>query len=267
MSERVERFEISGTPVIQAKVPVGRLQLVEGAEGEVVVTLRGGESALARYRVEQTGDLIEIAPDAGKHVSISSVRITVESGTPPEVKARLASCDLSATCEIADLQVDTASGDVRVERVEGDAVIRSASGDIRIASVGGILKVTAASGDVFAGVVEGGADLKTASGDVKIRTAGGGIKAKCASGDVTVKSLTAGDFDAKTLSGDVFVGIPSGRTLEVDLDTVSGKVRIGFAVDGGSDQLTGSTSADDGVARVKARTVSGDVTLGRAESS
>jgi len=125
--------------------------------------------------------------------------------------------------------------------------------------------VTAASGDVFAGVVEGGADLKTASGDVKIRTAGGGIKAKCASGDVTVRSLTAGDFDAKTLSG--FVGIPSGRTLEVDLDTVSGKVRTGFAVDGGSDQLPGSTSADDGVARVKARTVSGDVTLGRAESS
>jgi len=87
MSERVERFEISGTPVIQVKVPVGRLQFVEGAEGEAVVTLRGSESALDRYRVEQTGDLIEIAPDAGKHVSISGVRITVESGTPPEVKA------------------------------------------------------------------------------------------------------------------------------------------------------------------------------------
>jgi len=268
MSERVERFEISGTPVIQAKVPAGRLQFVEGAEGEVVVTLRGSESALARYRVEQTGDLIEIAPETGKRISMSGVRITVESGTPPEVKAKLASCDLSATHEITDLLVDTASGDVRAERVEGDAVIRSASGDIRIASIGGILRVIAASGDVLAGVVEGGADLKTASGDVKIKTAGGGIKVKCASGDVSVRSLATGDFDAKTLSGDVSVGIPPGRTLEVDLDTVSGKVRTSFSVDKGSDQPTeDSTPADGGVARIKVRAVSGNVTLGRAEGS
>ena len=268
MSERVERFEISGMPVIHARVPSGRLQFVEGTEGEVVVTLRGSESALARYRVEQTGDLIEISPEAGKHFSISGVRIAVEVGRPPEVKARLASCDLSATCEIADLHVDTASGDVRAERVSGDAAIRSASGDTRIASVGGRLKVSAASGDVFAGVIEGGADLKTASGDVKIKTAGGGIKAKCASGDVSVRSLATGDFDAKTLSGDVFVGIPPGRTLEVDLDTVSGKVRTSFSVDKGSDQPTeDSTPADGGVARVKVRAVSGDVRLGRAEGS
>ena len=267
MSERVERFEISGMPVIHARVPSGRLQFVEGTEGEVVVTLRGSESALARYRVEQTGDLIEISPEAGKHFSISGVRIAVEVGRPPEVKARLASCDLSATCEIADLHVDTASGDVRAERVSGDAAIRSASGDTRIASVGGMLKVSAASGDVFAGVVEGGADLKTASGDVRIESAGGGVKAKCASGDVTVKNLTAGDFDAKTISGDVFVGIPQGRTLEVSLDTFSGKVRTGFAVDEGGDEDAESTSAGAGVSTVRVKAVSGDVTLGRAKSS
>ncbi len=267
MSERVERFEISGTAVIQARVPSGRLRFVKGTEGEVVVTLRGSESTLARYRVEQTGDLIEIAPDAGKHFGTSGVRITVESGTPPEVKARMASCDLSATCEIADLQVDTASGDVRAERVAGDAVVRSASGDIRFVSVGGILKASAASGNVFAGVVEGGADIKTASGNVKVGTAGGGIRVKSASGNVTVRNLTAGDFDAKTLSGDVFLGIPPGRTLEVSLDTVSGKVRTGFAVDKGSDQDADSTSADVGISTVSVRAVSGNVTLGRAESS
>jgi len=267
MSEQVQRFEISGTPAIQAKVPSGRLQFAEGARGEVVVTLRGSSSALARYQVEQAGDLIEISPETGKHFSMSGVRVTVEVGTPPEVKARLASCDLSATCEIAELHVDTASGDVRAERVSGDAVIRSASGDVRMGSVGGILKVTAASGDVSAGAVEGGADIKTASGDVKIGSARGGLKAKCASGDVTVKNLTAGDFDAKTISGDVFVGIPRGRTLEVSLDTFSGKVRTGFDVDKGGDKDAESTSADGGVSTVKVKAVSGDVTLGRAKNS
>jgi len=267
MSERVETFEIAGTPVIQARIPSGRLRFVEGAVGEVVVKLRGSESTLARYRVEQTGDVIEIIPDTGKRFSLSGVRIVVESGTPPEVKARLASCDLSVACEAAELQVDTASGDVRAERVAGDVAIRSASGDIRIESVGGTLKVSAASGDVHAGAIVGGADIKTASGDIKIKVAEGGIKAKSASGDVTVRCLEAGDFDSKTLSGDVFVGIPSGRTLDVSLDTVSGKVRTSFAVDKGGDSGAEPATGDGGISTVNVRTVSGDVVLGRAAAS
>ncbi|MBU1226711.1 MAG: DUF4097 domain-containing protein [Actinobacteria bacterium] len=257
MSERIERFEIAGTPAIQVRVASGAVRLTEGDAGKVVVHLDGKDSEIERYRVEQIGDLVQIEPEGGWRMVNPSIRITIETGVPPEVRVKSASGEVTATGELAHLQVDTASGSVRVDRVSGDASIRSASGDVKIGSVEGFLKATVASGDVQAGVVKGGADLKLASGDAKITIAEGGIKMKSASGDLLVGNLRDGDFEAKSLSGDVTVGIPAGRTLEVRLDALSGKLTTEFPVRQDRDDH----AADGGVSIISIKTISGDVTL------
>jgi DUF4097 and DUF4098 domain-containing protein YvlB len=257
MSERTERFSLDGTPTVQVKVASGSIRFVDGDAGEVVVTLIGKDSAIERYRVEQSADLITIELESGSHFSSGKVRIEVATGSAPEVRAKVSSGDLIAPGELADLQVDTASGDVRVDRIAGDVAARSASGDIRVGSVDGLVKATLASGDVQIGVAKGGGDFKTASGDIRIKIGEGGIKAKSASGDVFIGNLRSGDFDAKSLSGDVTLGIPSGRTLEVNLRAVSGKVTTDFPVEqGGSDD-----DSDGGVSIIGIKTVSGDITL------
>jgi len=257
MSERIERFEIDGTPTIQVKIASGAILFTEGTAGEVVVRLTGKESAIAKYRIEQSADLVQIEHESGRHMISPNIRVTVETGVPPEVRASVSSGDVTAAGELTDLQVSTASGDVRIDRVSGDVAARSASGDIKIGSIDGFFKASLASGDIQAGVVKGGADLKTASGDVKIKIAEGGIKAKSASGDVLIGNLRDGDFDAKSLSGDVIVGVPTGRALEVNLDSVSGKVKSEFTV--GRDRE--DEIDEGGVSILSIKTVSGDVIL------
>jgi len=257
MSERIDTFEVGGTPVIQVRIPSGSLRFAEGARGAVVVRMEGKESAIDRYRVQQTDDLIQIEPEGGKYLLNAGVRMTIETGVPPEVRVKVSSGDVSAAVEIADLQIDSASGDIRFDRVSGDVTARSASGDLKIGSISGFFKASLASGDVQVGVVEGGADLKTASGDVRIKIAEGGIKAKSASGDVSIDNLRAGDFDAKLLSGDVLIGLPSGRAFDVSLDAVSGKVSTEFPV-----SRDGDEGADErGVSVISIKTVSGDIAL------
>jgi DUF4097 and DUF4098 domain-containing protein YvlB len=259
MSERIEQFSIDGTPTIQVKVASGSIRFIDGEAGEVVVKLEGKDSAIERYRIEQSADLVQVELESGRHFNSGRVRITVTTGTAPEVRAKVSSGDLVAPGELADLQVDTASGDVRVDRVAGDVAARSASGDIRLGSVDGHVKASLASGDVQIGVAKGGGDFKTASGDVKVKIAEGGIKAKSASGDLQIGNLRAGDLDVKSLSGDVVVGIPAGRTLEVNLDAVSGKVSTDFPVQKGGGDHAGHD--DGGVSVIRIKTVSGDVTL------
>lgn len=264
MSDRTERFQVAGMPIVQLRVPVGSVRFADGPEGEVVVRLHGSESTLSRYRIEQTGDLIEIGPEPGPRIGLAGVDVVVESGTAPEIRARLASADVSAVREVTDLQVDAASGDVRADRITGSATVRSASGDVRFGSVDGFLKVSIASGDVLAGVAKGGVDVKSASGDVRIKIAEGGVKVKTASGDVSVGTLRSGDFDAKSLSGGVALGIPPGRVLEVSLDTATGKVSTDFTVEAGDGVSTGP---GEGVSIVKVRSVSGDISLRPAETA
>jgi DUF4097 and DUF4098 domain-containing protein YvlB len=211
--------------------------------------------------VEQIGDLVEIEPEPGSRFGLSEVDVVVESGGAPQVRARLASADLTLDREVTDLQVGSASGDVRAGRVSGSASVRMAAGDIRLESVGGLLSVSVGSGDVVVGEALGGADIMSASGDVRIATAGGGVKLKTASGDMLVGNLRSGDFEARSLSGDVVLGVPSGRVLDVSLDSTAGRVSTDFPVQSGA----GDGSAG-GVSLVKVRTLSGDVVLRPAEN-
>jgi hypothetical protein len=50
------------------------------------------------------------------------------------------------------------------------------------------------------------------------------------------------------------IGLPSGRTLDVDLNTLSGDIHSDFSPEGG----------DGATARLRVKTVSGDITLLRA---
>jgi len=264
MTERIERFQVGGSPTVQVRLPVGSIRFIDGAEGEVLVRLRGRDATASRVRVEQTGDDIEIYLEPGRIIGLAGVEVIVEAGTAPAVRARLGSGDLSAGCDLAELQVDTASGDINVGRIAGDATVRSASGDIRIGSVGGRFQAASASGDVRVGRVDGAADAKTASGEIRIERARRGLKAKSASGDITVGALDGGDVDAKALSGDVAIGVPPGRTLEVNLDSVAGKVTTGFEV-----SQSGSGGEDDGggVSTITVRTISGDIQIGAARGA
>jgi DUF4097 and DUF4098 domain-containing protein YvlB len=253
MSRRVERFEISGTPRIFLRLPAGAARVVAGEEAVVEVRMSGREATLERFLVEERGGRIVIEPEGGRIGRWAGVDVELRLGTGADVHTRLTSGDVSVNTEIATLVVESASGDVAVGAVSGDVKIKTASGDIKVGSVGGRLDVAAASGDVRVGSSQD-VVVKTASGDIDIGEVAGSMVAHSASGDIEVERFTGDLFQAKTLSGDVLLGLTAGRSFAVEFQSLSGDIRTRYPVDSGGPG-TGTT------ARLAVTTMSGDIVV------
>lgn len=251
----MKTFEIEAgiAPTIEIRVAAGRADFYPGPEGtvEVDVTGSGAEFVL----VEQVGRIISIREErrlfGGRSVNL---RINAPAGT--NLDASVASMDICARgADLGRVNLHTASGDIDLGSVE-NLVARSASGDIKIDSCTSNCEVTSASGDVRAHNVEGDLLVSTASGDITADRVEGRSEVKSASGDVRLSCCSGGQIELNSMSGDVTVGIPAGTRVEAQIDSLAGSVRFPPKQSGPNPTRS---------ARLKARTVSGDIEVRRVE--
>ena len=257
MTARREEFEVGDRPAVVLRLASGSARLVEGPAGRIIVQIDGRDPE--RFAVEQVGDRILVEQPSGV---LRWGRYDVAVTAPPGVRleAHVATADIDAAVELGSLTANLASAELHVGAVSGDVRVKSASGDLRLGDVGGELDVTTASGDVRVGAVGGAIEVSTASGGCQFGAAADVLDVRSASGDVVVRRFDGSDLRAKSMSGDVRIGFPPGRTLDVDLSTISGTVRNTFGLDAGGD----ARSNGGGRVRVNAHTVSGDIVLERA---
>lgn len=174
------------------------------------------------------------------------------------LRARCKSADVTATIDLAAADIATASGDVRLENVHGDLSVKSASGDTVTRDVGGKAFVNSASGDITLLSVGGSLNVNSASGDIVAESVDGDAKANTASGDIALGAVRQGEVTANSASGDVTIGVRRGSKAYLDCSTVSGDAQSEL-------DMTGDAPDGDGpLVHVKARTVSGDITITRA---
>lgn len=252
MSERRETFQMAGPARLVLRVPSGEVRLVAGPPGEVVVRCRGEERYLSRLAINRDGDTIDVGPEGSGFGHWSSLDVEIAVETAPAVRARFGSTDLTTRVGVSSLEVAGASGDVTVESIEGAMTVRLASGDLEVESVGGRADVVTASGRVRIKEVGGAADVKAASGDVLLGSVAGDATVRTASGRVTLSRFGGSRCEAKTVSGDVRVGVPSGRRYALALRTLSGDVRTDFPV---------SKEGAAAPARINVTSVSGDIRI------
>jgi DUF4097 and DUF4098 domain-containing protein YvlB len=227
--------------------------LVEQRDGTVVVEVpengrRFGRSASVDIRVA-------LPEGSNLRGTVASADLTAD-GRYGDVEVTSASGDLRID-EVAGLSVTTASGDVFIRAVDGDARMQTASGDISVPKVGGRAQVSTASGDVDLGDVGGDVRLQGASGDLQVHTAGGSVETKTASGDVKIGSVRQGDVSADAASGDIEIGVAAGTAAWLDVSSLSGDVHSSL------DQA-GEPGSDEATVSVRARTLSGDISIVRA---
>jgi len=258
MTRRTERFEVAGAPRVFLRLPAGQARVVSGEDGIVEVRMSGRESALERFLVEARGGQIVIEPEGGRIGRWSGVDVEIRLGAGADIHARLTSGDVMVDAEIETLAVEAGSGDVAAGVVSGDVRVKTASGDINVASVGGRLDVAAASGHVRIRSVAGDVNAKAASGDIDVGEVAGSVVAHAASGDIEVGRFSGELFQAKTLSGDVRLGVASGRKFAVEFHSLSGDVRTDFPVSSGGSGV-GAT------ARLAIKTMSGDIVVRSAD--
>lgn len=222
---RREEFTISGPVRLDVSTGSGNIQLLAGPAESATVELRGGPED--EYTVEMTGADLVVRPPlktSGKRrFARTNIKVYLPDGSTASV--RTASGDVTASVALHDLDVSTASGDLRVtDDLAGDLTIKTASGDTRSENVAGDVAIKSASGDVSLEEVGGELRLNSASGDVRAVAVAGAIEATLVSGDLTIRAVGGSSVRTRSVSGNIGLGIPPGRTVDLDMQSLSGEV-------------------------------------------
>lgn len=151
-----------------------------------------------------------------------------------------------------NLRVGTVSGDVTGSGIRGETEARSVSGDVILTDVTGKI--------VEAVTVSGNVELRNVNADE--------VVAETVSGDVDFSGEIRknGDYDMKTLSGDVIMRIPKNTGAQVSGATFSGDFHTSFPITTKTtSRYTRRARLDgtigDGSARIRVESFSGDVEL------
>ena len=161
------------------------------------------------------------------------------------------------------------SGDVRTEASGEDIECRTVSGDVHITGSGkkGLVSITTVSGDATATQVAGELNGSTVSGDF---TLGAGettrSRLRSTSGDLSVTAQLAPDarVDIESISGDVRLDLLSPVAAEFEVSSFNGEIRNCFGpkpvrTDEYAPGREWRYKAGSGTARVRIKTLNGDV--------
>lgn len=293
-------IQVSGPTRLDVATDRGRIEVVPGAPGRVVVegtaTVRVGwnvpanaptiaRQVAAAPPVEYTDEVVRLRVPADPTAQLAvtvNYRVEVPPGT--EVRARSgsgatslrgidAAVDVrtqSAAIDVGDLtgavQISTGSGDVRASRVMGALDVTTSSSAITLTGLGSSLRVRTRSGAVnavFTG--SGDVDVETGSSSIQLTGVRGGLVVTTQSGRVSVQGTPARDWQATTGSSAVSLELGAGAAFRLDAESRSGNVEVVGA------QVTGSTTkhaAQGAVGRggptVRIRTGSGLIRVARA---
>jgi DUF4097 and DUF4098 domain-containing protein YvlB len=274
----------AGTPINKrtAADPAGLVE-ISNTSGSVVVT------GWDRNEVEITGELGDgterldftkgdkvtrikvVLPSRSYDVDDTDLIVKVPAGSTLSVNT--VSADLSAQGVRGLQRLQSVSGNVRTEASGEDIECRTVSGDVEIQGSGkkGLVSITTVSGDVRANKVAGEVNGSTVSGDF---TLGVGettrSRLRSTSGDLSVTGQLAPDarVDIESISGDVRLDLTGSIGAEFEVSSFNGEIRNCF----GPKAVRTSEYAPGrewryregaGTARVRIKTLNGDVGICR----
>jgi DUF4097 and DUF4098 domain-containing protein YvlB len=260
------------------------------ANGEVVisnvsgtVTVRGWD----RNEVYVTGELdedvtrVDVESSGGRTI----VKVVLPRGNVNDGEASLdIQVPKNSTVEVSAVSADVSSrgvaGTQRLKSVSGEVVadvagdnseVRSVSGDVTVHGGGKpqSLRISSVSGNIDASNIAGKLDLVTVSGDARANMGEATeIRGRTTSGDLEVRAKLARDgrVDVEGVSGEMTLRIaaPDGITFEVE--SFSGDIMgcLAKGVERVSKYGPGTRlnhRTGDGGARVRAKTLSGDIDI------
>lgn len=241
----VENFA-SGSISIE---PSPQPDLVEGSLNH------SDETFLDSIVVRQDHDTLRIAlPDRFFGGGSTHLRLGAPNGTAVQIKS--GSADISASIDLGRSKLTSGSGDISLGQV-AELECAAGSGSVSITHLRGEAKLTTGSGDITIGQAFAPLSAKSGSGDIRVRSLHRApLEASTGSGDIAVPSTT-GSVDLRSASGSLTIGVADQLPAWLDLNSVSGRVRV--AIEPGEEPGPGEPYVS-----VRARTASGEIAVYRA---
>jgi DUF4097 and DUF4098 domain-containing protein YvlB len=245
---RHETFPVTGPVDAVVRIQSGSVavEAAETADATATVEPLNGpaEKALADVTAELVGNRLTVEHSTGIRLGLLGVRspsfrVTLRVPTGSSLDVGTVSADVRSEGSLRSLEAKTVSGDVNVGDVAGDAAVKTVSGDVKLGTVAGKVAVN------------------TVSGDVKVVEASRGVEAKTVSGDQAIDSITEGEAQLHSVSGDIRVGIRRGSGVWFDVRSTSGKTINEL-------DPTDGPPAEGPNVELRAKAVSGDIRIVRA---
>jgi hypothetical protein len=266
-------FDTPGGVDLYVQIGAGNIKLEtsdrDTTEVHLVGLNRAGEDAIAEMSVrsDERGGRHEIFVEEPKKSGFgfvaslfnnAEIGVHVRCPRRTSLDAKTGSADVDVKGELESARVKTGSGDIDFRDVVDDIDVNSASGDVFVGDVNGHCSVKTASGDVRISVVGGELDANLVSGDLKVDEVRGSVTVQTVSGDQHIGAVSAGEIKLNAVSGDVLVGVRPGLRLWIDATSVSGDMTSEL------DSADGPPAGEGPLVQLRARTVSGDVSIVRA---
>jgi len=235
----------------------GSISVEPGPDPRVVEgSISASDDLLKAIQVRQDRDHLRITLP---HRFLGAGQAHLRLGVPAGLSFNLAagSAEITVSADIARSKVVSGSGDITLG-VAGDLTCTTGSGDISVAEVRGeSARVNTGSGDIRIDDARCPVSAKSGSGDVTIRTVRHAeLQASSGSGDISVPS-TSGSVDLRSASGSLTIGIADDLPAWLDLNSVSGRIRIAL-------EASGAPAEGEPYVSVRARTASGEIAVYRA---
>jgi putative adhesin len=272
-SEELERrFEVSGMPRLRVRNVSGDTRFGVGGQGEVVVRIRKRVHGWSEDRAKRLLENVEVRMEQhGDEIVVEPLLHQQERGWLDLFRGGRVAVDIAITVpREAQIDATTVSGLLAVTGTRGPLEGRSVSGEIEITDVQGPMRLRTVSGDLRATSYSGQAEVNSVSGDLRFERAR--IKRPdivSVSGDVRIDGFLAltpdgeGEGRIKTVSGDVALYL-ADASMQMEFHTLSGDVTVD-ASDAKVEKRgrrEWQVRVGKGGARLKVKTVSGDVSVG-----
>jgi DUF4097 and DUF4098 domain-containing protein YvlB len=248
-------FKVDGSPDIEVRIESGRIEVHRSDPGVVNVNV---DTKTPGFIVEQRGNSILVSSDkTSSWLSRGSAYVVVEAPEGSDLQVGVASAPIRVDVRLGKVDIKSASGDI--ELASADAItIKTASGDADVGAVGQSLSFTSASGDLrVRGTCRGSVAASTASGDIHLADCDATVNVNTASGDIDIVRLTGRSATFKGMSGDVDLGIPRRTEVDLDVNLLSGRLRLPDPEPRQGDPERQMS--------IKAKLVSGNLTIKRAD--
>jgi DUF4097 and DUF4098 domain-containing protein YvlB len=211
---------------------------------------------LEQVRIRQDHDWLRIS---FPHHFVWSTKAQLRLGVPDELTyvIKTGSADVSISADIGHSKIISGSGDITIGNAT-DLDCSTGSGNISVGSVDGSGgRLRSGSGDISVAEVNCPISAKSGSGEVVVKSLrGANLQANSGSGDIAV-SVASGSVDLRSASGSLTVGVADNLPAWLDLNSVSGDIRIGL-------ESTAEPESGEPYLTLRARTASGDISIHRA---